>query len=270
VVLRDGNLDKYIFMQPENPRASIWRYLDLAKYEYMLSKRSLYFPNVLLFKDGFEGSYPEQIPQIHNNLTSENTKRLYELHLRENPDDANHLLPLEELLKASANMRLFGRGYTFSSCWHMAEHESLAMWEIYGGQNKRIAIKTTYEKLDQQIAASLKVNSLFCDFTFIGCVKYADFENETNLIYLLPPTRYFLKRLPYEFEKEIRVVLVKISGNTNYKGVSIPLDLEGLIQRVRVSPGSGIDFRKEVLELTEKYGFKFSVESSELDKSPVF
>lgn len=40
----------------------------------------------------------------------------------------------------------------YVSCWHLAEHESLAMWRLYCGSRDGVAIVTSYQALQQSLA----------------------------------------------------------------------------------------------------------------------
>ncbi len=59
--IADSDKQTYLdYYPPENLNQNIWRYLDFAKFIFMLDSKSLYFPAASLFSDRFEGSYSKQ------------------------------------------------------------------------------------------------------------------------------------------------------------------------------------------------------------------
>ena len=61
--------------------------------------------------------------------------------------------------------------YAYLSCWHMNEHESVAMWKIYqSGAPQGIAIQSTYRRLSEAITDDSGI--------LIGTVAYADYATE--------------------------------------------------------------------------------------------
>lgn len=57
------------------------------------------------------------------------------------------------------------------SCWHMNEHESAGMWDLYLSSKDGIAIKSNYNDLINSIN-DLKYR------VFDGVVQYIDFRKE--------------------------------------------------------------------------------------------
>ena len=47
----------------------------------------------------------------------------------------------------SASLPNGSRDCTAVNCWHINEHESAAMWDLYLKSNEGIAIQSTYQKL---------------------------------------------------------------------------------------------------------------------------
>ena len=146
------------------------------------------------------------------------------------------------------------RLYNYVSCWHMNEHESAAMWEIYkSGQPQGIAIRSTYRNLAESITDERTI--------YIGTVSYIDFDTEAisdrNSLY-----PYVHKRKYFEYEREIRAVYCAPSmvpheskadtvtwGPVGPKAEPISVDLDRLINAVYVSPKAEPWFAELVQEL---------------------
>lgn len=267
---KPGRLDKLAFCVPENEKGSIWKYIDFTKYVLMLSSGSLNVVNALLFKDRFEGSWPRKVLEFTEKAAKNAFDTLHSSIIGENPDNEEFLRPTDEILKTIEQTRSIDRGYVYISCWHMAEKESAAMWKLYGGEGKAIAIKSTFEKLDREVAATLNEDGHYFDSSCIGTVKYIDFEMEEDLTYVMSPNRYFIKRDSYEHEKEVRVVLTKYSGKTRFKAFGVKVNLNNLIDLVRIYPGEDESFVELVKNVTSQYGYHFKIEQTVLDKEPLF
>ncbi len=54
------------------------------------------------------------------------------------------------------------------SCWHMSEHESAAMWNLYSKSEEAICIQSTYSELRNTFGVDVE----------IGTVQYVDYDND--------------------------------------------------------------------------------------------
>jgi hypothetical protein len=140
------------------------------------------------------------------------------------------------------------------NCWHINDHESEAMWKLYGNA---VAIKSTNLQLHNSI-----INPPSTIYT--DSVRYRDFVNapiEKNHRHYSG----FIKRLSFGHEKEFRA---SIKLKTPGQGMDVDCDLETLITGVYISPLS-VDFFKEVVEsLVEKYRLNKPVHISSLSITP--
>lgn len=145
---------------------------------------------------------------------------------------------------------------TFINCWCM-EPESEAMWRLYCGNDKGVAITVSY----QEIEVSCIMRGLF-----IAPVKYIDYGRERfpqgNVLY-----PFFHKRRAFGHEREVRIVKwcsdqmpvgIQLKGNQPTEeenrvhedelrrgeqlkvargtGVSLAFDLDRLIKGIVVHP----------------------------------
>ena len=209
----------------------IWRYVDLAKFVHMLATGTLYFPCVTTeLKDPYEGwlprSHMKAFMEINRKVLGQ-MKATQETFLSQNPTrdrapfddlikDAQRKLDSQELLR-EANCK-FG-----VNCWHINEHESEAMWQLYTASGEGIAIESTKARLE----GALKGEGIIVDQ-----VRYIDFDSDEIEIghrhYGL-----FLKRKSFEHEQELRAtVLLPCPG----EGTAVPCDLDRLVVRIHIFP----------------------------------
>src|SRR5574340_1150825 len=115
------------FLPPPNPNATIWRYMDMAKFLSLIDKSALFFVRVdkLASQDPFEGFYTNANVQADNIQFSDMTEEW-----REQTDikDEQTFRTIIESHKQIRQVVKAEREVTFVSAWHTQEHESAAMW----------------------------------------------------------------------------------------------------------------------------------------------
>ena len=231
----------------------LWRYMDFTRFVSLLDRGALFFARADKLGDPFEGSYSPVNVALRP-------------HLYEDPVISGAISGLGEVLKGLRRFHLV-------SCWHENTFESEAMWRLYSGERKGIAIRTTFGSL----AASLKGDETVC----IGRVKYVDYEKtfipEGNMF-----SAYLHKRRSFEHEREVRAVHARLPESNDDKlrshavpdicetGLYLEVDLAELIQEVVIAPSADDWF----VELTQSVAAKFSLEApirrSALADSPVW
>lgn len=248
------------FLQPADVAASIWRYMDLAKYISLLGSESLNFARLDKLSDPFEGS-----------LSKAEYERLQELaEYGESKGD----LPndwkgryFDVLMGSTRSMRR----EVYVSCWHMNEAESEAMWNLYSTSVFAVAIKTTYAKLRDALPDAWSPKEHVGPF--IGKVQYKDHHSEE-----IPSENCFHavmhKRLAFEHEHECRAVLWRAGPASRQQlpyeedraehppSISVKVNLAHMIEKVVVSPLAPEWFFAAVSSSTEKFGYQIPVESS--------
>jgi hypothetical protein len=166
--------------QPDNRDATLWRYISIPKLLSFCWDSSLYFCRLTDLQDPFEGRLPKHaIPAVDEEHIR--TERLCGRDPSGSPSFARVLTD-------------WTRNSILVNCWCMHEHESEALWRIYG-HSDGVAIRTTYSKL----AAALP------DAFYMGMVRYIDYSRDSpdasNLFNLA-----MCKRAPFEYEHEVRIV----------------------------------------------------------------
>lgn len=235
------------FNAPPN-ESKLWRYFDFAKLLSLIVRKELFFASLTLLRqeDPLEGywSRTDFKSQFQDAYATE-----------------------WEVAKAGADQLA---KITFVNCWHLNEHESTAMWKLYGEQ---FAVQTTFERL---------IDSFVNDEVFAGTVRYIDFATER--IHIPDKSSEFVlamtKDKSYEHEKEVRIILADhpkkseifaqaSSAESNFethfntfvenypysgKGVSVAVDVDTLIESIYVSPILPIWYAELLRKLLEDYG----------------
>lgn len=198
------------FPQPRDANVKVWRYMDLAKLISLIQSRRLYLARLDQLADPYEGSTTQ--------LTATGIDRFLK-----NVGSENGYKDLKGFYRKS-------RESTFVSCWHANEHESEAMWRLYGGLSGGVAIQTTYAKLVQSIEQVGEV--------YIGLVRYIDYSTawfpDANAFY---PVMH--KRASFAHEREVRLVWYWGSPpepDNPPSSLSIPWDIEAFAEKIFVDP----------------------------------
>lgn len=260
-----------VFKKPEDENIKIWRYIDFSKFIELIDIHTLFFTTVDRLDDKFEGSYSKYIydPSFEEQATAEQRQEIKKL--RET--------------FVGYNKRL--RKMTFVNCWHMNEFESAAMWKLYLKSIEGVAIQSTYRRLADSF------NEYDENDVYIGTVNYIDYGNQpvpisTKQNPILNAFYPFLyKRKSFEHERELRAVIThdpsfhsriyqeleipepKVKAEVSAFGLSVPVDLETLVERVFVSPTAEKWFENLVRSVMKKYSFDKPVIKSSLADDPI-
>ena len=106
----------------------IWRYMSFWQFASMIlgDQNTLWFSRPFKFNDKWEGLCP---PSFFNNMRRSGTR------------DG------EESLRKMEAMRRYGY---FVNCWHINDHESDAMWRLYGLAPFGVAIQSTVGMIEHR------------------------------------------------------------------------------------------------------------------------
>ena len=243
-------------MHEEHPRiisppsdAVLWRYLDFTKFVSVLEKRSLFFSRSDQLGDPFEGSLSPENWRLHPELYGEHNELL-------EPQLTNLYRNLKHLV--------------YISCWHLAGHESAAMWRLYSRESDGIAIRTECRHLRA---------SLLCEETiYVGSVSYVDYESTfipENPVFL----PYFYKRQEFRHEQEVRAICHKLFNADGGVGLGArprsvgeyyEVDLSALVQEIVVAPLAPDWFIELVSSVANRYGLGDRVRRSSLSTNPTW
>jgi hypothetical protein len=189
---KNNKLEHPCFPQPDDTSVKVWRYLDLAKFIWLLENRKLYLSRLDLLDDPHEGSTPKLLALLRNQQFSE--------------------WGANQLIEQMPSINKQAREYMYINCWHLGNNESEAVWRLYCPNDSGVAIQTTYQNLIDSIASD--------SFCYIGLVSYTDYESE-----IFPPNNAFYpvmhKRISFSHEQEIRLVKSMIGTPERSAGITI-------------------------------------------------
>ncbi len=241
---------------PSDVSAPLLRYIDLAKFVDLLKESALYFARSDKLGDAFEGSMTQANLRSRRDQTEET-----------DAGEGEQLSAIRRNLTSA----------TFINCW-ASSPESVAMWRLYGGGKNGLAIESSYSRLTGAIEGERRV--------FVSDVTYADYSAqsipETNL---LAPFLY--KRDAFAYERELRALVQDEPSIAVFKGMdptsrmldwsehvpagmNVPVDVDGLVARVRLSDVAEPWYRKVVEDVIKKYRYKIEVVQSDLGGRPVY
>ena len=174
---QENKLEHPCFPQPGDSSIRVWRYLDLAKFIWLLDNEKLYLSRLDLLNDPHEGTTPKLLAALR--------------------DQQFRYLGAEQLVTQIPQINQQSRKSMYVNCWHLGNSESEAMWRLYCPGDNGVAIQTTYKNL---------VDSVDSDrFLYIGAVTYIDYESQgfplNNAFY---PVMH--KRISFAHEQEVRLV----------------------------------------------------------------
>lgn len=253
---------------PSNGDTAVWRYMDFPKYVSLLATGTLWFARADTVEDRFEGS-----------TTHSNQRWLAEV-VKDSTNGREMIATMQAMTRAMVTN-------TAISCWHMGEHESAAMWDLYLRSRNGVAVRSTLRRLKASFpeanasgvgrGADGRANALA---VHMGAMKYIDYKTES-----IPPGNlvhpFLFKRKSYEHERELRALVfdLPIDGRGSVAleeswcpggGVQVPIDINQLVESVYVAPLADAWFRDTVRAVTERWGFSFEVRQSSLNEDPLY
>ena len=167
--------------QPDDD-SQLWRYMDFTKFVSMLDTKTLFFSRLDKLEDKYEGTLSKPtLAWVERSLESQPAER-----------KANWSKMLEVYKSFKAHM--------FVNCWHINEHESAAMWDLYLKSDEGVAVRTTFKRIKESLSS--------CPYSVDASkVRYVDYE--TELIPVGGDTSIYYpvvhKRKSYEHENELRL-----------------------------------------------------------------
>ena len=244
--------------KPNNENASVWRYMEFTKFVSLLDRNELFFARDDKLGDPFEGS----VPKINRNRRLEKFSQMQ----TKNP----------ELMSLTyGDFRRIERECTAVNCWHMNAYESAAMWERYANRGDVIAIRSTFNLLKNSIVDN---RYDFC----LAKVTYLNYDKDAMPEFAV--SQFYHKMKIFRYEREVRAVVQELPRSaTSWRramdskkkrpfqdGIYVKVNLEKLIRRVYIAPGTPAWLLQLVESVITKYGLKKEVFPSRLDEKPIF
>ncbi|MDP2308692.1 MAG: hypothetical protein Q8P18_21910 [Pseudomonadota bacterium] len=257
----------------------VWHYLGLPQLTSLLNKRSLFFCRLDALEDKFEGMLPRSMVNLRREFHAKHTGPVvekYDALINEATDPAQAaMFNAERTVVADSRDIVLSsiperRACTAVSCWHMNDEEAMGMWRTYGSPEFGIAIKSSVARLKEALRA-------VGEPVYVAKVEYHNYESAPArgaLMNRFVPV--FWKQAAFRSEAELRCAVfdrdMSPTGISwfNPKGVSVPVDIDGLIERIVVSPAAAPWYIETVAALVQRFGFTGPVQPSELAADPSY
>lgn len=220
----------------------LWKYFQPDRFTQLLTTKSVYFASANQFNDAFEGAVAVQ-------MTKPTDPRYSEMEFGEQA-----FFQLKRLTKVC--------------CWHRAEYESDAMWKLYAGEHKGIAICTTPDR----IRAAFKPYRIKSEYEpetlHAGPVTYVDLT-QIRMKGLSMLGRFFVKHRAFEWEREYRLA-ISLRTAEEYgvavpeHGIEVEVDTSQLIEHVVLGSTITAEERNTLARTIEAAGLRDRVELSSL------
>lgn len=270
----------------------LWRYTDLPKFLHLITTKSLWLTNaeILATEDPYEGApgaiqFPHRVWKSLDEMPKSLRKALLKRHSRDadrSPSAIFRSWCMEQ--EQVCIMLLAGRRQFMVNCWHAGQHESAAMWKIYGAPGAGVAVVTNGARLSAALQGEERT-------LYLGGVNYVD-PDYVSLGISNAFEPIMIKRSNYAYEQEVRLVHWDTTShhdplkNFNWDedalrftdlvddprdvtpGISLSCDIEALVEKVVVSPFAPPWYLTTLLELRDQLGFKFPVVPSPLNDKP--
>lgn len=257
----------------------LWRYMDFPKFVSMLKERALWFSRADLLGDALEGSFTQ-------------AREIERQRLLENPPAGQSRSDLEDVFRHNTGITSRSRGMIYVNCWHRGNHESMALWQGYGGGPYAVAVRTTFGMLDSLLPEKFSGTNVVAEgapaaaddepprampifLTQVGYIDHSStierLKDENNMF-----APFAWKSVSYSHEREVRAIYWNIPGFTTAGqpicplGLLVPVDLSALVTDVIVSPLAPVWFAPLVRTTLERYGFSFALTPSLTSRAPVY
>jgi hypothetical protein len=248
-----------VFEQPVDENISVWRYMDLSKFIWMIQRKALFYCRSDSLSDPFEGHYTKVIADQEEEYikTLKANTEFKALAAAVNAEEMARQAYRTRTLELPNQLK---QKY-FISCWHMNEEESPAMWKLYTSQNESICIRSKYKTL----------KALVPEESLLGVVKYIDYRSQS--FDTTEMWNYIIhKRKSFEHEREIRAAIYRSPAcrfeTSGEKGLVVPIEIAELIDEIIVSPESKLPLTEVVEGLAKKYKLNAPVERSRVNDKP--
>lgn len=163
----------------------------------------------------------------------------------------------------------------FGQCWSL-QNSSDAMWRIYSSDLKGVRITTRIDKLIESSKEELDYEDFSTEIRLIGKVNYLNEQSIRTSIEKLSFSdlgpqimreSFFIKRLAFEHESEIRLVIQKtVKENEEYLRSHLKLNIEpnDFIDEIQFDPRITQNVFKNYETIIRNLGFKNKISKSSL------
>lgn len=225
----------------------LWRYFRPERFISFLKEGKLYFASANEFVDPFEGAVAIQVnppPPDPRYVQMDRTERAF--------------FELKRLTKIS--------------CWHRSSYESDAMWKLYAGEHKGVAICTTPDRMRAALKPFRLKQEYGIEELWAGAVEYVDLTR-VRMKGRSMIGRFFCKHRAFEWEREFRLAISlamaeEFAVQVPPDGIHVDVDLTILIDRIVLGSTTTSEERAVVAAHVERAGLADRLKLSTLLGKP--
>ena len=215
-----------------NLSESLWRYLKTERFVWMVENSCAYFAAATQFADPFERAVAVMPPDF--------------------PVDPRYQEPFDMEQAFRELKRL-----TKINCWHRADYESDAMWKLYAGESKGVAICSTPKRMQAAFRPFRLKPEYGIEDLWAGEVRYVDLLKVRMKTGMLE--RFFCKHQAFSWEREFRLAIsVRTAEEFAVKvpklGIHVSVDIDALIEKIMLGPNLTVDDCDLIISHAEKTG----------------
>jgi hypothetical protein len=230
------------FPPPPSLDATLWRYLDVEKFDWLVANRRNFMPSAQFLGDPLEGTAPAG----HHH-------RWADLAQHAESDEQREIIKRNE--EKLGQFAAAFRPHYYVSCWHVNERENLRMWRAYTKTPDAVAISTSYRALRAALPRYVEM----------GMVRYIDYSKER--LPTLNMLEYIThKNVEFEFEQELRAVtlppatdglgaahfrdnLFEMEARSEFRVFAPEFDVSSLVHRVVLHPEATPKFHQKIQQM---------------------
>jgi hypothetical protein len=221
----------------------LWKYFKPERFITTLSDGKIYFASANQFDDPFEGAVAVQT-----------THQQIDPRYSEMESTEQAFFQLKRLTKIS--------------CWHRSEYESDAMWKLYAGAHKGVAICTTPDRMQKAFKPFRLKPEYGIEDLWAGSVDYVDLT-QVRMRGAGMLSRFFFKHRAFEWEREFRLAISvrtaeEFAVSVPPDGIFVEVDLKVLIDRIVLGSTTTSDERELISDHVAQAGLEDRLELSSL------
>ncbi len=241
--------DHKFFLKPVDPTTKVWRYMDFTKFVSLLEKSDLWFTRADKLNDPYEGTLSRRSLYLEGVVPEQSAE-------------------YDRFVKIVRDSQREWRKWVVVNCWHLNEFESAAMWSLYVKSDCGIAIQSTFDNLTRSFDGYSEKS------VYAGLVHYRDYDID-KIPVSFPFSAVMYKRRSFEHEKEVRVLIINKENGVDlrmeplFEGLSVPVDLDTLIEKIYVAPKVGDWAYDLVKKIASNYDINKPICHSSLDTVPL-
>lgn len=193
-----------------NWNEKLWRYCTADRFEWIVKNNEIYFASANQFSNPFEGA-----GAVQTNLP---------------PADPRYAA-MDHAERAFFQLKRL----TKLNCWHRAEYERDAMWKLYSGESKGVAICSTPSRLRGALRNFRLKPRYGVEQLWGGPVRYIDLTQIRMRVPMLG--RFFFKHRAFAWEREFRLAISvrdaeEFGVAVPARGIRVPVNLDMLVDHI--------------------------------------